>query len=268
MEVVGPYKSKSGKQFSILKVSDLVKYDIQKVKKVLEAQALQNRQLHGETEEQSVEWLRMSEKQFNSNGYKTLKIMAFQEVATPISKLTIGTVVGVLNPRVMKQQAGVDSKDNAITFSIELEAQVFKIGFSEELTFCKGVPQTGSLNLGLPVLTSSLSTQCRNFMNKSVESLCDTHKFMMQEKKLQEIRSRRLGLHSDFIDLNMVRKQQALEEVEKNIGAFGRKGFKSGIPFQYQQSKPQELSPKSAARLEAQNKREQDMYTSYIKDRG
>jgi hypothetical protein len=48
--------------------------------------------------------------------------MAFQEVATPISKLTIGTVVGVLNPRVMKQQAGVDSKDNAITFSIELEA--------------------------------------------------------------------------------------------------------------------------------------------------
>ncbi len=118
---------------------------------------------------------------------------------------------------------------------------MFKIGFSEELTFCKGVPQSGSLNLGLPVLTSSLSTQCRNFMNKSIESVCDTHKFIMQEKRLHEIRSRRVGLHSDFIDLNMVRKQQALEEVEKNIGAFGRKGFKSngaGITFQYQQSKP------------------------------
>ena len=73
-------------------------------------------------------------------------------------------------------------------------------------------------------------------MNKSIESVCDTHKFIMQEKRLQEIRSRRVGLHTDFIDLNMVRKQQALEEVEKNIGAFGRKGLKSygvGIPYQY-----------------------------------
>jgi hypothetical protein len=43
VDVVGPYKSKSGKQFSILKISDLVKYDIQKVKKAMEAQALQNR---------------------------------------------------------------------------------------------------------------------------------------------------------------------------------------------------------------------------------
>jgi hypothetical protein len=48
--------------------------------------------------------------------------MAFQEVALPISKLSIGTVIGVLNPRLMKQQAGVDNKENGITYSIELEA--------------------------------------------------------------------------------------------------------------------------------------------------
>ena len=102
MDVVGPYKSKSGKQFSIVKISDLVKYDLQKVKQMLEAQAKKNREVHGETQESSEEWCRMSERQFNSNGYKTLKIMAFQEAATPISKLSIGTVVGVLNPRIMR----------------------------------------------------------------------------------------------------------------------------------------------------------------------
>jgi hypothetical protein len=36
VEVVGPYKSKTGKQFSIVKLSDLVKYDLAKVKKMLE----------------------------------------------------------------------------------------------------------------------------------------------------------------------------------------------------------------------------------------
>ncbi len=149
----------------------------------------------------------MSEKQFNSNGYKTLKIMAFQEAATPISKITVGTVVGILNPKIMKFQSGVENKDNAITFSIDLELQVFKIGFSEELTFCKGVPNAGSSSLGLPVFTTSLSAQCRNFINKSIESVCDMHKFILQERKLEEIRSRRIGLHSDFIDLNKVRKQ-------------------------------------------------------------
>jgi hypothetical protein len=34
----------------------------------------------------------------------------------------------------------------------------------------------------------------------------------------------RHGLHSDFIDLNKVRKQQELESIEGNIGAFNKKG--------------------------------------------
>lgn len=49
-----------------------------------------------------VEWVRLSEKSFNSNGYKTLKVMAFQDAAVSISKLNIGTVVGLLNPKVMR----------------------------------------------------------------------------------------------------------------------------------------------------------------------
>jgi hypothetical protein len=93
-----------------------------------------------------------------------------------------------------------------MTFSIDLEAQIFKIGFSDELSFCKGVQNKSQFNLGLPVLNSSLTAVCRNFLNKSIENVCNTHKFIMQEAKLNEIRSRRIGLHSDFIDLNKVRK--------------------------------------------------------------
>lgn len=39
VELAGPLTAKTGKPFSILKISDLVKYDIAKVRKVLAAKA-------------------------------------------------------------------------------------------------------------------------------------------------------------------------------------------------------------------------------------
>lgn len=39
VELAGPLTAKSGKPFSIMKVSDLVKYDLAKVRKVLSAKA-------------------------------------------------------------------------------------------------------------------------------------------------------------------------------------------------------------------------------------
>ena len=74
-----------------------MKYDLTKVRKLLETQA--KSQLTGDGVE---EYVKLSEKSFNSNGYKTLKIMAFQEAATPISKLTVGTIIGILNPKIMR----------------------------------------------------------------------------------------------------------------------------------------------------------------------
>jgi len=32
--------------------------------------------------------------------------MAFQEAAVPVSKLSIGTVIGILNPKLMRQGPG------------------------------------------------------------------------------------------------------------------------------------------------------------------
>ena len=73
VEVAGAFTAKSGKHFSVLKMSDLVKYDMSKVKKLLETNAQNNQG----TKEEQVEFVKISEKSFNSNGYKTLKVMAF-----------------------------------------------------------------------------------------------------------------------------------------------------------------------------------------------
>jgi hypothetical protein len=42
VELSGPFTAKSGKQFSVMKVSDLVKYDLAKVRKLLESIAENN----------------------------------------------------------------------------------------------------------------------------------------------------------------------------------------------------------------------------------
>ena len=106
--------------------------------------------------------MKLLEKSFNSNGYKTLKLMAFGEPATFVAKLSIGTVIGLLNPKPMKS-----TPEQGITFCIDLEAQVFKIGFSEELTFCKGIPKV--LSNTNPFSMASVQVSCKNFINKSIE---------------------------------------------------------------------------------------------------
>ena len=108
VDVSGPFQSKSGKQFSTLKLSDLVKYDLNKVRKLLETIA---KSQYSGNQEGAQEFVKLSEKSFNSNGYKTLKIMAFQEAATPIAKLNVGTIVGVLNPKVMRTQPGLQNAE-------------------------------------------------------------------------------------------------------------------------------------------------------------
>lgn len=102
VEVFGPQTSKTGKQFSVFKLTDLVKYDLAKVIKELETKAQQNKQLFGGTNESVLEHVKQSMHSFNSNGYKTLKVLAFSEAAVPISKLGIGIVVGLLNPKLMR----------------------------------------------------------------------------------------------------------------------------------------------------------------------
>ena len=132
----GPAISKNtGKSYSVMKLTDLVKYDMSKIEK--------------------------GDKTFNTNGYKALRIMAFGEVASFVSKQTIGTVIGLLNPKPLKSAA-----DNVPSLCIDLEQQVFKIGYSEDLSFCKGIHK--QVNSG-GMQHFTVQVGCKNFVNKAVE---------------------------------------------------------------------------------------------------
>ena len=58
-KVAGPFKIQGMKEFSIIDISDLVKYDTEKIYNIIMLQDLRNYLLKDETEEESVEWLRM-----------------------------------------------------------------------------------------------------------------------------------------------------------------------------------------------------------------
>ena len=40
-------------------------------------------------------------KAYNSDGYKTISVMAFNESAEPIKKIPSGTIVALINPKLL-----------------------------------------------------------------------------------------------------------------------------------------------------------------------
>lgn len=60
---------------------------------------------------------------------------------------------------------------------------------------------------------------------------------------------------SEYIDINQLRKQNALLAAQEKIGAFGNRNQKKAMP----------LSPKSQARIQEQRKKERTQYDDYLK---
>ena len=134
---------KTGKKFIILKLSDLVKYDMTKVRQKVA------KQFRNDGAAQ-----KLAMKNFNAEGYKTLSFLAFGEQLTlPFSKIHCGTVVAILNPRLMKQQQKQPQTqqvkgplDAVVTrtpepdtsFSIECEEALIKIGVAKDFNICSG----------------------------------------------------------------------------------------------------------------------------------
>ena len=104
--------------------------------------------------------------------------MSFGESASVVTKIRPGTIIAVINPRMMPRKPNQPADQNDHTFCIDSEAQLMMIGYSEEYDICKGRTQ----NTYRP---GSMETfQCKTFLNKSVENICDRHKM---EKKLMNI---------------------------------------------------------------------------------
>ena len=68
----GVLQSKNGKRFMTFKVSDLEKFDLQKVRKSIASQSAESQKTHM--------------KQFNSNGYRVVSLMVFGDQASACHK--------------------------------------------------------------------------------------------------------------------------------------------------------------------------------------
>lgn len=75
---------------------------------------------------------KIGEKSYNNNGYKLVKLMAFEEAMCELTRYHVGNIVGLVNPKPMK-----GSTEHGFTFLMDAAASIFKIGHSEELAFCK-----------------------------------------------------------------------------------------------------------------------------------
>jgi hypothetical protein len=65
-----------------------------------------------------------------------------------------------MNPKCMKPTI-----EHGYSYCIDIDAQVFVIGYSEEYSVCKYVSTVDS-------------RQCTTFLNKSAENLCETHRLL------------------------------------------------------------------------------------------
>lgn len=123
---------------------------------------------------------------YNADGYKTINFLAFGDTSLPASKINAGTVLGVLNPRLMQARQGNDSsgpmqsesarnQNQETSFSIESEDAMIKIGFSQDFNIC---PATS------PHANTQQPIACIRFINTSVEKICDKHKQELQMRQL------------------------------------------------------------------------------------
>ena len=200
---VGVLTSKGGKTFSILKISDLVKYDMKKV-----------REYYGRQYVNDQDGLKQALKSFNSDGYKTISIMAFNESALPAKNINSGTVIAVLNPRLLPQNnkcaSDADKAHQSLTFCIDTIDAVIQIGFSRDFNICVRESQH-------PVTHKTM--QCYNFVNTSVEKICEKHRAELENQRLDRFRAR-VGAQSTRVDINAITKR-AYNSIDANISAFG-----------------------------------------------
>lgn len=152
----GVLTSKNGKKFISVKFSDLQKFDREKVRKSM-AQTL------GPDSAK----IQMN-KLYNKNMYRVITIMCFGDSAVKIAKVCLpGTVMAVIGPKFMPAKAG-QNEDQHLTYTIESDANLVQIGYCFDYDVCKGQDSNPR--------TPSVKCPCIQFVNKSVERMCDRHK--------------------------------------------------------------------------------------------
>ena len=137
VDKIGVLTSKSnGKPFTIIKLSDIVKYDMAKVKSHIATQ-------HKNDEKECKTAL----KAYSDDGYKSVSFFAFEKAAMPAKNITPGSVIAILNPRLMssagtQKQGNVDDRDKqnskamGHSFIFDSENSIVRIGYSKDFNIC------------------------------------------------------------------------------------------------------------------------------------
>lgn len=190
------------------------KYDLNKVKAHL-SQGLEKDIREKKCDKNEVNTLMKS---YTRNGYKIATFICFGEAAKFISEYRSGTIWAIINPRVLPPKSS--DQNYGYTFSIDNEQQLMMIGYSEEYGICAGNSNTNTVTQHNTF--DAKKTQCRLFLNKSVETLCDQHKIERKIAQFSRFRAGRLNTMGEGVDIHHIKKMQKMEEENKHQLAFMR----------------------------------------------
>ncbi|XP_071544042.1 protein MCM10 homolog [Panulirus ornatus] len=120
---------------------------------------------------------------------KTISLFLFSGAHKALWKSSVGTVVGILNPQIMKDRQG-DKTQDILTLSIFDQQKVMIMGSSKDLGWCKGRTKQNS--------------QCRYFVNKSSCEFCIYH----IQREYQKTSAKRADIQSSFTRVDPRRRLQ------------------------------------------------------------
>ena len=107
--------------------------------------------------------------------------------------------MAITNPKVMR-----GNPEHGVAFGTYSADQIMMIGYSEDYDLCKGKSSSNSVMVTPGGMAENFA--CRTFLNKSIETLCDKHKYERKLATLTRVKAGRLGLQGDRVDVNAIKR--------------------------------------------------------------
>ena len=92
------------------------------------------------------------------------------------------------------------------------------IGYSEHYSICQGKSSQNSVSQVNQFVNKTFA--CREFVNKSVETLCDQHKIEKKIANFEKFRAGRMNTMGERVDINYINRMRKLEDKEKKMMQF------------------------------------------------
>ena len=135
-----------------------MKYNMTRVKQHLELQYAKD-----------PEGLKFALSSYNSDGYKQISVIAFDESALPAKTIVSGTLIALMNPRMMpaNTKSASEKAQQGLTLCITSIEAIVQIGLSKDFNICVRESVHPVTQKPIP---------CHRFVNKSVEKICESHR--------------------------------------------------------------------------------------------